>query len=97
MKSKPDDAARELESLKDDLNITMSNWHHGNAHRLGAYMEIFKEAQERTRKKLFDALVLFCILAVSPLSRRRPSFTTTIHSGSSYVANPLAAFWLCLV
>lgn len=47
------------------LDVTVLNWHHGNAHRLCASVEIFKETQERTSKGLFEERVEVRIPAVA--------------------------------
>lgn len=52
METIADSAVRGLEDGKDNRDIAMSRWHHGNARRLGASVEILQEAQERTRREL---------------------------------------------
>ncbi|KFY98884.1 hypothetical protein V500_01518 [Pseudogymnoascus sp. VKM F-4518 (FW-2643)] len=57
LESEADEAMKELENLKDQLDLVRTNWHSGNAHQLGASVEILKETQEKTRRELVDVYV----------------------------------------
>lgn len=52
-----DDAANEVENLKEKFGATSTFWNSANAKRLGVSVEILKEAQQKTNRELLEARV----------------------------------------